>query len=86
MIANGTIVEVYEDPLTMQRKEGNAKILEHVLELDAVEPRTLADLARDGIRDLIDQDQWDKILEEEKRMRDKLQSFADEYENREDGE
>jgi hypothetical protein len=55
-------------------------------ELDAVEPRTLADLARDGIRDLIDQDQWDKILEEEKRMRDKLQSFADEYENREDGE
>jgi hypothetical protein len=34
MIANGTIVEVYEDPLTMQRKEGNAKILEHVLELD----------------------------------------------------
>jgi coenzyme F420-reducing hydrogenase delta subunit len=34
MIAKGTIVEVFEDPLTMQHKEGNAEILEHVLELD----------------------------------------------------
>lgn len=53
-------------------------------ELDAVEPRTLADLVREGIEDLIDQDQWDQVMEEEKRMRDELQSFADEYESRED--
>jgi|CXWL01.1.fsa_nt_gi hypothetical protein len=30
MIAKGTIVEVYEDPLTMMRKEGNAEIIRHV--------------------------------------------------------
>lgn len=34
MFANGTIVEVYEDPLTMARKEGNARVIEHVLELE----------------------------------------------------
>jgi hypothetical protein len=55
-------------------------------ELDAVEPRTLADLVREGIEDLIEQDKWDEVMEEEKRMRDELQSFADEYENREEGE
>jgi len=55
-------------------------------ELDAVEPRTLANLVRDGIEDLIDRDKWREIMQEEERMRDELQSFADEYENREDGE
>lgn len=50
-------------------------------ELDAVEPRTLADLVREGIQDLIDEDQWGTVMEEEKRMRAELQRFADEYEN-----
>ena len=34
MFENGRIVEVYEDPLTMNHKEGNAKIIEHVVELE----------------------------------------------------
>ncbi len=34
MLAKGTIVEVFEDPLTMVRKEGNAKIIRHVVELE----------------------------------------------------
>jgi hypothetical protein len=34
MLEKGTIVEVFEDPLTMVRKEGNAKIVEHVVELE----------------------------------------------------
>lgn len=34
MLQAGNVVEVYEDPLTMVRKEGNAKIVEHVLELE----------------------------------------------------
>lgn len=55
-------------------------------ELDAVEPRTLADLVREGIEDLIDQDQWNDVKQEEKRMRDELERFADDYENREDDE
>ncbi len=55
-------------------------------ELDAVEPRTLADLVREGIEDLIDQDKWDDVMQEEKRMRDELERFAEEYENREDDE
>lgn len=53
-------------------------------ELDAVEPRTLASLAREGIQDLIDEDQWNKIMQEEKRMRDELEVFAFEYESREE--
>jgi hypothetical protein len=55
-------------------------------ELDAVEPRTLADLVREGIQELIDEDQWEKIMEVEKAMRHDLQKFADEYEAREDDE
>lgn len=35
MLAKGTIVEVYEDPLTMIRKEGNAKIMGYVMELES---------------------------------------------------
>ena len=53
-------------------------------ELDAVEPRTLADLVREEIEDLIDKDQWDEVMQDEKRMRDELESFADEYEAREE--
>ena len=55
-------------------------------ELDAVEPRTLASLVRENIDELIEHDQWDQIMEEEKEMREELERFADEYENREDGE
>lgn len=53
-------------------------------ELDAVEPRTLASLVRENVQELIEQDQWDKVMAEEKRMREDLESFADEYENREE--
>ena len=55
-------------------------------ELDAVEPRTLADLVREGIQELIDEGQWNKIMEHEKEMREDLQRFADDYEEREEGE
>lgn len=55
-------------------------------ELDAVEPRTLASLIRDGINELIDDEQWQKIMAVENEMRHELDRFADEYENREDGE
>lgn len=34
MLANGTMVEVFEDPLTMTVKEGNAKIIGHVLNFE----------------------------------------------------
>jgi len=55
-------------------------------ELDAVEPRTLASLAREGIQELIDVDQWNKVMSEEERMRNDLQGFALEYESREEDE
>jgi hypothetical protein len=55
-------------------------------ELDAVEPRTLASLVRENIGELLDHDQWGEVMEEEQRMREELESFADEYEAREDGE
>jgi len=55
-------------------------------ELDAVEPRTLANLVRENVGELIDHDQWQEVMEGEERMREELQSFADEYENREEGE
>jgi hypothetical protein len=52
-------------------------------ELDAVEPRTLVDLVRDGIENLIDQDQWESVASKEKQMRDELIGFAEEYELKE---
>lgn len=48
-------------------------------ELDAVEPRTLADLVREGIEQLIDQDQWDEVVAREESMRAELNRFASEY-------
>jgi|CXWL01.1.fsa_nt_gi hypothetical protein len=33
MIAKGTIVEIFEDPFTRTRKEGNAKVVVHIQEL-----------------------------------------------------
>jgi len=35
---------------------------------------------------LIDEGQWNKIMEHEKEMREDLQRFADDYEEREEGE
>lgn len=55
-------------------------------ELDAVEPKTLGDLAREGIEALIDVDTWDKVRERENAMRAELQRFADDYEEREEDE
>jgi hypothetical protein len=58
-------------------------------ELDAVEPATLASLVEDHVRELIEQDTWDYVQEEENEMRQDLERFADDYENyenREDGE
>lgn len=52
-------------------------------ELDAVEPRTLASLVRESVEELIDFDQWNKVVKREASMRAELIKFADEYENRE---
>lgn len=48
-------------------------------ELDAVEPRTLASLLRDGVLELIDDSQWNKIARRELRMKRQLQKFAKDY-------
>jgi hypothetical protein len=48
-------------------------------ELDAVEPRTLADLVRDNVQELIDQDLWDEVVAREDAMRAELVKFADGY-------
>jgi len=54
-------------------------------ELDAVEPRTLADLVRKGIQDLIDPLRWQEVADRERIMREELMKFASEYEDK-DGE
>lgn len=51
-------------------------------ELDAVEPRTLANLLRDAIRELIDTDVWREVADKEASMRADLERLADEYEAR----
>jgi len=48
-------------------------------ELDAVEPRDLADLVRDNVQELIDQDLWDEVVAREDTMRAELVKFADGY-------
>lgn len=48
-------------------------------ELDAVEPSTLAGLVRDGIMDLIDLPEWEKVQAKELSMREELEKFANEY-------
>lgn len=53
-------------------------------ELDAVEPATLASLVEDAVKELIDQDIWDEVEEDEKVMREELEHFADDYENKEE--
>lgn len=52
-------------------------------ELDAVEPRTLANLVRNGIAELIDQRTWESVASMEEQMRNELDGFADEYERKE---
>jgi hypothetical protein len=47
-------------------------------ELDAVEPKTLANLVEDGIKNFIGFSEWDEKEEEQDTMRQKLQEFADE--------
>lgn len=48
-------------------------------ELDAVEPKTLANLLQEGITNLIDTKQWDLITEREQAMRDELIDYARNY-------
>jgi len=48
-------------------------------ELDAVEPATLADLVRDQIWELIDEDIWEAIAKKEKSYRDELNKLAKKY-------
>lgn len=48
-------------------------------ELDAVEPATLADLVRDQIRELIDDEQWDAVAEKERGYREELNRLAERY-------
>jgi hypothetical protein len=55
-------------------------------ELDAVEPRTLATLVREGITELIDPDQWERVQGTEEAMRSELTKFADKYERKEEKE
>lgn len=48
-------------------------------ELDAVEPRTLASLVREGITELIDREEWTKVQSKETSMREELERFANDY-------
>ena len=48
-------------------------------ELDAVEPSELANLVRENVEALIDQDVWDEVVAREDEMRAELVKFADEY-------
>ena len=51
-------------------------------ELDAVEPRTLADLVTNAVLELIDEFRWQEVEQYEDEMRAKLQRFADDYKDR----
>jgi hypothetical protein len=53
-------------------------------ELDAVEPKTLADLVNDQINSLIDYEPWNEVAAEEKQYRDELKALAKKYEKPED--
>jgi len=48
-------------------------------ELDAVEPRTLAELVRHAVQMLLDIDAWDEAMEREGEMREELMLFAKGY-------
>lgn len=51
-------------------------------ELDAVEPAALADMVRDAVAQLRDDDLWAEALERESAMRAELQGFVRKYERR----
>jgi hypothetical protein len=48
-------------------------------ELDAIEPRALAEIVRTAIEENRDDDAWEKAVEREERMKDQLQEMADNY-------
>lgn len=50
-------------------------------ELDAVEPRALADMVREAVYGLRDVDLWAAAVKREQAMKDTLQEFADTYED-----
>jgi len=54
-------------------------------ELDAVEPATLAKLVEDAVQALIDEDAWEKVEDEQQSKRNDLDSFADNYEDQNEG-
>lgn len=53
-------------------------------ELDAVEVTTLADLLETQIWNLIDSDTWNQVMAEEKKMKNALKAFADDWKNRDE--
>jgi hypothetical protein len=54
-------------------------------ELDAIEPRALADIVTDAVVALRDEDQWDEAVEREETMRDELKSMAATYRQEHNG-
>lgn len=48
-------------------------------ELDAIEPGALAQLVRDAVHRIRDEDAWDDAVAREQEMRDELQRMADDY-------
>lgn len=55
-------------------------------ELDAVEPRALADMVREAVYALRDVNLWDAAVKREQKMKDTLQAFADNYEDEDSDE
>jgi hypothetical protein len=51
-------------------------------ELDAIEPRQLADIVRDAVARYRDDDLWDQAVERERIMRDEIEQMARDYRNR----
>jgi hypothetical protein len=56
---------------------------EHSWELDALPPEALANLVRDAVADVRDQELWDAAVEREEKMRAALEHMAEEYEEEE---
>lgn len=48
-------------------------------ELDAIEPKRLAQIVRRAVENLIDQDAWDETHEQEEKMRGELLTFSNNY-------
>lgn len=85
MALNMDQVEQYEPPpnpakITDSRYEGYAALHgEESWELDALEPTVLAQLVRDEVATLVDQDQWDEDEEREEKARRELRSISKNY-------